>query len=71
MPALLPDGSVSELSVNRHIARYDVERGHLPDDPKLAEALKHAVEEEPVTERSHRHEQASSQETDSQAEVTK
>ncbi|GAA2378444.1 NADH-quinone oxidoreductase subunit J [Nonomuraea africana] len=71
MPALLPDGSVSELSVNRHIARYDVEQGLLPDDPKLAEALKHAVEEEPVTERSHRHEQASSQETESQAEVTK
>ncbi|MFI6321316.1 NADH-quinone oxidoreductase subunit J [Nonomuraea sp. NPDC050556] len=46
MPALLPDGTVSELSVNRHIARYDVEQGHLPEDPKLAEAIRHAVEEE-------------------------
>ncbi|GAA0952280.1 NADH-quinone oxidoreductase subunit J [Nonomuraea longicatena] len=46
MPALLPDGSVSEKSVNRYIARYDVEQGHLPADPKLAEAIKHSVEEE-------------------------
>ncbi|MFD1937056.1 MULTISPECIES: NADH-quinone oxidoreductase subunit J [Nonomuraea] len=64
MPALLPDGSVSELSVNRHLARYDVEQGHLPDDPKLAEAIRHAVEEEPVTE-------ASSKESDHLGEVTK
>ncbi|MFD1544416.1 NADH-quinone oxidoreductase subunit J [Nonomuraea guangzhouensis] len=41
MPALLPDGSVAESSVNRYIARYDVEEGHLPADPKLAEAIKH------------------------------
>ncbi|MBT2231812.1 NADH-quinone oxidoreductase subunit J [Nonomuraea sp. NEAU-A123] len=41
MPALLPDGSVAEGSVNRYIARYDVEQGHLPEDPKLAEAIKH------------------------------
>ncbi|MFI9555941.1 NADH-quinone oxidoreductase subunit J [Nonomuraea endophytica] len=46
MPALLPDGSVSEKSVNRYIARYDVEHGHLPADPKLAEAIKHSVEVE-------------------------
>jgi NADH-quinone oxidoreductase subunit J len=46
MPALLPDGSVSELSVNRVIARHDVEEGRLPDDPKLADAIKQAVEEE-------------------------
>ncbi|NRQ32562.1 NADH-quinone oxidoreductase subunit J [Nonomuraea sp. NN258] len=46
MPALLPDGSVAEASVNRYIARYDVEQGHLPEDPKLAEAIKHSVEEE-------------------------
>jgi NADH-quinone oxidoreductase subunit J len=45
MPALLPDGSVAEASVNRHIARYDVEHGRLPDNPKLAEAIKHAAEE--------------------------
>ncbi|MER7500792.1 NADH-quinone oxidoreductase subunit J [Nonomuraea pusilla] len=45
MPALLPDGSVAESSVNRYIARYDVEQGHLPDDPKLAEAIKHTAEE--------------------------
>jgi NADH-quinone oxidoreductase subunit J len=41
MPALLPDGSVAESSVNRYIARYDVEQGKLPEDPKLAEAIKH------------------------------
>ncbi|MEU4572421.1 NADH-quinone oxidoreductase subunit J [Nonomuraea sp. ATR24] len=46
MPALLPDGSVAESSVNRYIARYDVEHGHLPEDPKLAEAIKHRAEEE-------------------------
>ncbi|MEU0564011.1 NADH-quinone oxidoreductase subunit J [Nonomuraea sp. NPDC005983] len=44
MPALLPDGSVSEASVNRYIARFDVEKGHLPEDAKLAEAIKHSVE---------------------------
>ncbi|WP_219466749.1 NADH-quinone oxidoreductase subunit J [Nonomuraea rhizosphaerae] len=41
MPALLPDGTVAEKSVNRYIARYDVEQGHLPEDPKLADAIKH------------------------------
>ncbi len=46
MPALLPDGSVAESSVNRYIARYDVEQGSLPEDPKLAEAIKHRAEEE-------------------------
>ncbi|GII93568.1 NADH-quinone oxidoreductase subunit J [Sinosporangium siamense] len=46
MPALLPDGSVSELSVNRVIARHDVEEDRLPEDPKLAEAIRQAVEEE-------------------------
>ncbi|UBU13905.1 NADH-quinone oxidoreductase subunit J [Nonomuraea gerenzanensis] len=44
MPALLPDGSVAEDSVNRYIARYDVEHDHLPEDPKLAEAIKHTAE---------------------------
>ncbi|MBF8187113.1 NADH-quinone oxidoreductase subunit J [Nonomuraea sp. K274] len=46
MPALLPDGSVAESSVNRYIARYDVEHDHLPEDPKLAEAIKHTAEED-------------------------
>ncbi|MGN9785073.1 NADH-quinone oxidoreductase subunit J [Nonomuraea sp. ZG12] len=46
MPALLPDGSVAESSVNRYIARYDVEQGLLPEDPKFAEAIKHRAEEE-------------------------
>lgn len=44
MPALLPDGTVSEKSVNRYIARFDVEKDHLPADPKLAEAVKHVAE---------------------------
>ncbi|TMR97365.1 NADH-quinone oxidoreductase subunit J [Nonomuraea basaltis] len=46
MPALLPDGSVAESSVNRYIARYDVEHDHLPEDPKLAEAIRHTAEED-------------------------
>ncbi|MCK2214672.1 NADH-quinone oxidoreductase subunit J [Actinomadura sp. ATCC 31491] len=46
MPALLPDGSVAESSVNRYIARYDVEHDHLPADPRLAEAIRHTAEHE-------------------------
>ncbi|MEU8358481.1 NADH-quinone oxidoreductase subunit J [Nonomuraea sp. NPDC048882] len=46
MPALLPDGSVAESSVNRYIARYDVEHGHLPEDPKLAAAIKQTAEDD-------------------------
>ncbi|NUW33715.1 NADH-quinone oxidoreductase subunit J [Nonomuraea sp. SMC257] len=46
MPALLHDGSVAEDSVNRYIARYDVEHGHLPEDPRLAEAIQHKAEED-------------------------
>jgi NADH-quinone oxidoreductase subunit J len=46
MPALLPDGSVAESSVNRYIARYDVQHGHLPADPRLAEAIRHTAEDE-------------------------
>ncbi|MFI6481488.1 NADH-quinone oxidoreductase subunit J [Nonomuraea sp. NPDC050663] len=46
MPARLPDGTLSELSVNRTIARHDVEDGHLPADPELAEAIRHAAEPE-------------------------
>ncbi|GLW08844.1 NADH:ubiquinone oxidoreductase subunit J [Microtetraspora sp. NBRC 13810] len=46
MPALLPDGSVSRLSVNRVIARHDVDDDHFPEDAKLADAIRQAVEEE-------------------------
>ncbi len=46
MPALLPDGSVAETSVNRYIARYDVEHDRLPADPRLAQAIKHTAEQE-------------------------
>jgi len=46
MPGRLPDGSVAETSVNRYIARYDVEQGRLPEDPRLAEAIKQRAEEE-------------------------
>ncbi|MFI7637518.1 NADH-quinone oxidoreductase subunit J [Nonomuraea sp. NPDC049400] len=46
MPALLPDGTAAESSVNRYIARYDVEHGHLPEDPRLAEAIQHTAEED-------------------------
>ncbi|GGN98255.1 NADH-quinone oxidoreductase subunit J [Microbispora bryophytorum] len=37
MPALLPDGSVSPLSVNRYIARYEESRGTL--SPEVAQVL--------------------------------
>jgi NADH-quinone oxidoreductase subunit J len=51
MPARLPDGSAAESSVNRYIARYDVEHGRLPQDPELAEAIRHTAEENvPQTE---------------------
>ncbi|WP_214409921.1 NADH-quinone oxidoreductase subunit J [Sphaerisporangium fuscum] len=50
MPALLPDGSVSELSVNRYIARHDVESGRLPDNPRLASAIKQVAESNRRTE---------------------
>ncbi|MFG2072101.1 NADH-quinone oxidoreductase subunit J [Nonomuraea maritima] len=45
MPARLPDGSAAEESVNRYIARYDVEHGRLPEDPELAEAIRHTAED--------------------------
>ncbi|MGW4638185.1 NADH-quinone oxidoreductase subunit J [Sphaerisporangium sp. NPDC004334] len=51
MPALLPDGTVSELSVNRVIARHDVEDGRLPDNPRLAEAIRRVAESGVRTER--------------------
>ncbi|ETK34396.1 NADH-quinone oxidoreductase subunit J [Microbispora sp. ATCC PTA-5024] len=37
MPALLPDGGVSPLSVNRYIARHEAEEGTLP--PEIARVL--------------------------------
>ncbi|MEW9554822.1 NADH-quinone oxidoreductase subunit J [Nonomuraea sp. NPDC050783] len=46
MPARLPDGSVAESSVNRYIARYDVEHDRLPADPQFAEAIRHRAEQE-------------------------
>jgi NADH-quinone oxidoreductase subunit J len=36
-PALLPDGSIAPLSVNRYVARYEQEEGTLA--PEVAEAL--------------------------------
>ncbi|MEU8266564.1 NADH-quinone oxidoreductase subunit J [Sphaerisporangium sp. NPDC049002] len=43
MPALLPDGTVSELSVNRVIARHDVEDDRLPENPRLAQAIRNVA----------------------------
>ncbi|MGI5161844.1 NADH-quinone oxidoreductase subunit J [Microbispora sp. CA-102843] len=45
MPALLPDGSVSPLSVNRYIARYEESKGILP--PEVA----HVLEQEEAAQR--------------------
>ncbi|GII81347.1 NADH:ubiquinone oxidoreductase subunit J [Sphaerisporangium rufum] len=50
MPALLPDGSVSELSVNRVIARHDVETGRLPENARLAAAIRQVAAHGPRTE---------------------
>ncbi|GGO14063.1 hypothetical protein GCM10010116_28390 [Microbispora rosea subsp. aerata] len=44
MPALLPDGSVSPLSVNRYIARYEESRGILP--PEVARVLEEEAEQQ-------------------------
>jgi len=45
MPALLPDGTVSEKSVNRVLARQ-AEEGFAPTDPKKAELIKQVLEKE-------------------------
>ncbi|MEN3534971.1 NADH-quinone oxidoreductase subunit J [Microbispora sp. ZYX-F-249] len=49
MPALLPDGSVSPLSVNRYIARYEESQGILP--PEVARVL----EQEEAAQRANGH----------------
>ncbi|MEV4457246.1 NADH-quinone oxidoreductase subunit J [Microbispora sp. NPDC049633] len=49
MPALLPDGSVSPLSVNRYIARYEESQGMLP--PEVARVL----EQEEAAQRANGH----------------
>jgi NADH-quinone oxidoreductase subunit J len=45
MPALLPDGTVSPLSVNRVVARYEASEG------KLAPEVERILQEETVSER--------------------
>ncbi|MDP4500751.1 NADH-quinone oxidoreductase subunit J [Nonomuraea turcica] len=64
MPALLPDGTVAESSVNRYIARYDVEHDHLPADPRFAAAIKHTVEEDAEERDIHARDEAEEQDAE-------
>ncbi|MFC4058699.1 NADH-quinone oxidoreductase subunit J [Planomonospora corallina] len=43
MPALLPDGSVSAKSINRVLARHELEEGYEPTDPDKAELIRQAL----------------------------
>ncbi|GAA3127406.1 NADH-quinone oxidoreductase subunit J [Planomonospora alba] len=43
MPALLPDGSVSAKSINRVLARHELEEGYTPTDPEKAELIRQAL----------------------------
>ncbi|GAA1270016.1 MULTISPECIES: NADH-quinone oxidoreductase subunit J [Planotetraspora] len=49
MPALLPDGSVSPLSVNRVVARYEAAEGTLPPE------VERILQEEALSERANGH----------------
>ncbi|MGP3963372.1 NADH-quinone oxidoreductase subunit J [Nonomuraea sp. 3N208] len=64
MPAMLPDGSAAESSVNRYIARYDVEHDHLPADPRLAAAIKHTAEEDAEERDIHARDEADEQDVE-------
>ncbi|MGJ6964990.1 NADH-quinone oxidoreductase subunit J [Streptosporangium sp. G11] len=46
MPALLPDGTVSEKSINRVLARHEIEDGFAPTDPAKAALIKQVLEKD-------------------------
>ncbi|MEU4408373.1 NADH-quinone oxidoreductase subunit J [Streptosporangium sp. NPDC023963] len=46
MPALLPDGTVAEKSINRVLARHEIEDGFAPTDPAKAALIKQVLEKE-------------------------
>ncbi|MBB2909058.1 NADH-quinone oxidoreductase subunit J [Streptosporangium becharense] len=46
MPALLPDGTVSAKSINRVLARHEMEDGFTPTDPAKAALIKQVLEKD-------------------------
>ncbi|MEU4830639.1 NADH-quinone oxidoreductase subunit J [Streptosporangium sp. NPDC023615] len=51
MPALLPDGTVSAKSINRVLARHEIEDGFAPTDPAKAALIKQVLEKDADTGR--------------------
>ncbi|GAA2867602.1 NADH-quinone oxidoreductase subunit J [Streptosporangium fragile] len=46
MPALLPDGTVAAKSINRVLARHEVEEGFAPTDPAKAALIRQVLEKD-------------------------
>ncbi|MBG0827373.1 NADH-quinone oxidoreductase subunit J [Planomonospora sp. ID67723] len=46
MPALLPDGSVAATSINRVLARHELEEGFAPTDPEKAALIRQVLEKD-------------------------
>ncbi|WP_449062695.1 NADH-quinone oxidoreductase subunit J [Planomonospora algeriensis] len=53
MPALLPDGSVSAKSINRVLARHELEEDFAPTDPEKAAMIREALAKGEAEEREH------------------
>jgi NADH-quinone oxidoreductase subunit J len=53
MPALLPDGSVSAKSINRVLARHELEEDFAPTDPEKAAMIREALAKGETEEREH------------------
>ncbi|GAA2997855.1 NADH-quinone oxidoreductase subunit J [Streptosporangium longisporum] len=51
MPALLPDGTVAAKSINRVLARHEIEDGFAPTDPAKAALIKQVLEKDADTDR--------------------
>ncbi|GAA3443645.1 NADH-quinone oxidoreductase subunit J [Planomonospora venezuelensis] len=46
MPALLPDGSVAATSINRVLARHELDEGFAPTDPEKAALIRQVLEKD-------------------------
>ncbi|MFI6452122.1 NADH-quinone oxidoreductase subunit J [Streptosporangium amethystogenes] len=51
MPALLPDGTVADKSINRVLARHEMEGGFAPTDPVKAALIKQVLERDAAQDR--------------------
>ncbi|MFF3442246.1 NADH-quinone oxidoreductase subunit J [Streptosporangium sp. NPDC002721] len=51
MPALLPDGTVAEKSINRVLARHEIEEGFAPTDPAKAALIRQVLEKDAAQSR--------------------